>query len=153
MGLEQVRSTGPLWRPALQRLVLGDPRKVRVGGEQPELVADAKLGTDRVDGADLNAPPPGAIANLRGLEVVVAIGCQEGQGAEACHDRLLVPGTVKSLKELLIDEASGGDELAFGERSLQRADLRHIGWPVAAQRQRPDARIDEEAQSRERSRL
>lgn len=55
--------------------------------------------------------------------------------------------------ELLIDEASGGDQLAFGERSLQRADLRHIGWPVAAQRQRPDARIDEEAQSRERSRL
>ena len=30
-----------LGRPALQRLLLGDPREVRVGGEQPKLVADA----------------------------------------------------------------------------------------------------------------
>ena len=45
------------------------------------------------------------------------------------------------------------DQLAFGECPLEGGHLRNLGRPVAAQRQRPDARVDEEAQSRERSRL
>jgi hypothetical protein len=62
--------------------------------------------------------------------VVVAIGCQEGQGAKACHDRLLVLGTAESPDEILTDESGGRDQLAFGERSLQRADAPREAHPV-----------------------
>lgn len=37
--------------PALERLMLGDAREIRVGREQTKLIANAELGEDRVDGA------------------------------------------------------------------------------------------------------
>jgi len=142
-----------LRRPALQRFVLCDAREVRVGGEQPKLVTDAELGEDRVDGAHLEAAPARAVAELCGFEVVVTVGTQEGEGTETRHDRLLVARSVETLEELLVDEPRRHDEFASRERPLECADLRHVGWPVAAKRQRPDARVDEEAQLRERSLL
>ena len=142
-----------LRRPALQRLVLCDAREVRVGGEQPKLVTDAELGEDRVDGAHLEAAPARAVAELCGFEVVVTVGTQEGEGTETRHDRLLVARSVEALEELLVDEPRRHDEFASRERPLECADLRHVGRPVAAKRQRPDARVDEEAQLRERSLL
>jgi hypothetical protein len=96
---------------------------------------------------------PRTIAELCCFEVIVAVGAQKGEGAEARQDRLLVPRAEEPLKELLVDEAGGRDQLAFRERSLESGDLGHVGRPVATQRQRPDARVDEEAQPRERSRL
>ena len=91
--------------------------------------------------------------NVGGLEVVVSIWAQEGESGEAGHDRPLVPRAVKPLEQLLVDESRGRNELALDERLLEGADLRYVGRPIAAQRQGPDVRVYEEAQSRERSRL
>lgn len=62
--------------------MLRDAGEVRVGGEQGKLVADAELGQDRVDGADLDAAAARAVAELCRLEVVVSVGCQEGKAAK-----------------------------------------------------------------------
>lgn len=71
-----------LRRPALERLVLGDPREVGVGGEQAKLMADAELGQHGVDGSYLNAPPASAVAELSGLEVVMPGGLRKGRAAK-----------------------------------------------------------------------
>ena len=107
--------------------MLCDAREVGIRREQSELVANAELGEDRVDGADLNPATPSPIAQLRGLEVVVAIGRQEGQGAEARRDRLLVTGPLKSLEEFLVDEPRGRDQLTAREGALESGDLENLG--------------------------
>lgn len=142
-----------LWRPAFEWLVLGDPRESGVRREQAQFVADAELGEDRVDGGYLDAALAGAVAKLGRLVMVVPIGAQEGEGREARHDRPLIAGPVEALKQLLVDEPCGRDQLSLRERALEGAHLGRVGRPVAAQGQGPDARVDEEAQPRERSRL
>ena len=92
-------------------------------------------------------------AELRGLEVVVAIGSQEGEGAEPRDDGLLVARAAEALEELLVDEACRDDELAVRERSFEGADLGRRSGGIAAKREGPDARVHEERQARERSRL
>ena len=67
---------------------------------------DAELGQDRVDGPDLYAPSPRPVADLRGLEVVVAIWIQEGKGAEARDDLLLIAWAPESLEEARSRERS-----------------------------------------------
>ena len=133
--------------------MLGDAREVRVRGQQAKLVTDAELRQDRVDGAYLEAAAARPIPELRGLEVVVAIGSQEGEGAEPRDDGLLVARAAEALEELLVDEAGGDEELAVRERSFQGADLGRRGGGIAAKREGPDARVHEERQARERSRL
>lgn len=116
-------------------------------------MADAELSQDRVDGSQLEIPSAGAVANLRSFEMIVSIGRDERERSEASDDRLLRTGPMKPLKELLIDETRREDEHPAGQRSFEGTHLGAVGGSVPAKRERPDARVDEETQSRERSRL
>jgi len=98
-------------------------------------MANAELGEDGVDRAYLDAPPPGAIANLGGFKVVVTVGRDERKSSEPCDDRLLRARPMESLKDLLIDEARRNNEFAVRQRSLQGAHLDELGRWVAAKRQ------------------
>jgi hypothetical protein len=69
--------------------VLSDPGEIGGRREQSKLVANAKLGQDGVDRADLDPSALSAVAKPGCLEVVVSIGDQEGEGAEPSHDRLV----------------------------------------------------------------
>jgi hypothetical protein len=133
--------------------VLRNPCEVRIRGEQLELMSDAELSEDRIDRPDLHPSPASAVPDLRGLEVIAAIRRHEGQGSEARDDRLLRARSLKALEELLVDETGGDDEITAAKRSCERADFGLSGGGVAPKRQGPDARVDEQAQSRDRSRL
>ncbi len=61
---------------------------------------DADLREDGVDRPDLDATAAGAVAELCGLEVIVAVWREEGERGEAFDDGFLVPGSVEALKEL-----------------------------------------------------
>lgn len=89
-------------------------------------MANAELGEDRVDRAYLDAPPPGAIANLRGFKVVAAVGCDERKSSKSSDDRLLRARPLESLQDLLIDEPRRNHELADRQRSLQGAHLDEV---------------------------
>jgi hypothetical protein len=102
--------------------VLGDGFEVPIRDEQAKLVANAELGEDRVDGADLDATAAYATAELRSLEVVMAIRCDKRQGTETRDDRLLVAGAAKALEEFLVDERRSRDELPLREGMLERLD-------------------------------
>jgi hypothetical protein len=53
--------------------------------------------------------PVGPVAKLRGLEVVVSIGREKGEGTKARHDRPLVAGPTEPLEGLLVDQSGGRD--------------------------------------------
>jgi len=131
--------------------VLCDVPKIGVGREELQFVANAELGEDRVDGSYLDSPPPPAIANLRGFEVVVTIGRDERKSGEPGDDRLLCARPMEPLENLLVDESRRNNEFTVRQRSLEGAHLEEAGRWVAAQRQRPYAGVDEETQARERS--
>ncbi len=96
---------------------------------------DADLREDGVDRPDLDATAAGAVAELCGLEVIVAVWCEEGERGEAFDDGFLVPGSLEALEELLVDQARGHDEFSALEGTLQRGDVRLLGGCVAAERQ------------------
>lgn len=131
--------------------MLRDAREIGIGREELQFMANAELGEDRVDRSHLDSSPPGTIANLGGFKVVVTVGCDERKSSESGDDRLLRARPLESLQDLLIDEARRNNELAVCQRSLQGAHLDEVGRWVAAKSQRPDARVNEQAQSRERS--
>lgn len=131
--------------------MLCDPCEVSVCREQLELVADAELSEDCIDRPDLHPSPASTISDLRCLEVIVAIRRDEGKRSEARDDRLLRARALKALKELLVDEAGRNDEIAAAQRALESADFWKSGRRVSAKRDGPNARVDEQGQSRERS--
>lgn len=94
---------------------------------------DADLREDGVDRPDLNAAAAGAVAELCGLEVIVAVWRQEGEGGEAFDDGFTVPGSLEALEELLVDQARGHDEISALKGTLQRGDVRLLGGCVAAE--------------------
>lgn len=53
--------------------------EVRVGTEQGEVMADAQLRDQRVNGAHLDAIASAMIAEFSSLDVVEAVGADEGQ--------------------------------------------------------------------------
>src|SRR5271166_5405830 len=126
----------PVWRgryaprhlraPTPERFLLRDAREIGIGREELQFMANAELGEDRVDRAYLDAPPPGAIANLRGFKVVAAVGCDERKSSKSSDDRLLRARPLESLQDLLIDEPRRNHELADRQRSLQGAHLDEV---------------------------
>ena len=57
------------------------------------------------------------------------------------------------MEQFLQDHSGGGDDLTTSERMPQCPDLGHIRRGAPAQRERPDAGVDEQAHPRERSAL
>lgn len=64
----------------------GDPDKIIVGSEEGQIVPNADLSQNRIDGAHLNAPTAAAIPNLGGFDVVLSIGWEKRDGAEPLDD-------------------------------------------------------------------
>ena len=63
------------------------------------------------------------------------------------------PGTAESLEQLLKHEPGGHELLSALERSCENRDFGSVRGPVATESKRPDARVDEQRQPRERSAL
>jgi hypothetical protein len=108
-------------------------------------VPQAKLNQYGVDGSDLNAIPSTRVADLCGLDVVFAVRLEKSQGSESFNELAsrLRPG--KALQQLLQDQA-GGEHLVC---AFKRASKHFYGLggslSVAAESQRPDGRVNEQA--------
>ena len=115
--------------------------------------SDGQVGDEGIDRADLNTSGTQRVAHARRSDVIFARGREVLQRSEHLDD--LRPGSFRddALEQFLQDQPGGGDDLTTGERIAQRPDLGHIRRSVPAQRERPDARVDEQAHPRERSAL
>lgn len=134
-------------------MVRGDPREVLVRRQHRQLVPDAELSKESVDGADLDAPAPACRANVGSSDVVVAIRHEQRESGESVDDPFAGPGAAEALEQLLEDEPGRHDLLSVFERPGESVDGGKRRRPVAPKRERPDARLDEQRQARERSAL
>src|SRR5262245_29845258 len=116
-------------------------------------MTDAELGQQRIDSADLNARSPASVAQLCRINVVVPVGNEQRQRREPIEDARARSRSRKSLQQLLQDEA-GSEKLFPGRKRAH--ELKGFGCRsrrIASQGQRPHARINKQAQWRERSTL
>lgn len=110
-----------------------------------------KLRQQRVDGADLNAVTTTAVSETGGIDVVVAVSGEQRQGRKAIDDQLPRTRSRKALQKLLQDETREQRLFRFYNADQFACFNRRGG--AAAERERPDARIDKKAQPRLRSAL
>lgn len=109
--------------PESQVAKSGDACEILVGRQHCQLVPDAELSKQRVEGADLDAAPPTAVPQIGGLPMIFAIGIEKRNRAEPIEDLRGRPRPGKALKQFLQDQPGGGDRLPGFEGPNQRADF------------------------------
>ena len=129
----------------------GDSREVIVRRKKRQVMPNAELRQDRIDGANLDSRAATAIAKLGGLDMVLAVWRKQRQGAEALDDLTAVARPGKALEQLLQHQASGDHRVAAFESAPQGADLRQGSCCVAPKGERPGTCIYEQRHLRERS--
>ena len=83
--------------------------------------------------------------------MVGSVGNEQWQGCEAIDDGVASLGPSETLEQFLQHEPCREDALTIPEGFAQAPDTRLVAGPVTSQRQRPNARVNEEIHERERS--
>ena len=130
-----------------------DAAKIAIRREHRQIVAHTKLREKRIDGADRRAGAPTSVAQFCRVNVVLSVRDDERQGGEAVEYLRPCPGPRESLQQLLQDQSGRQDDILALQGAPQRVDFGRLRRAIPAERQRPYARVDEEAQSRLRARL
>ena len=127
--------------------------EVAVGCQQAKSVAEAQLGQQGVDRSDLDAASAAVVAERGGLDVILDLRRENGEQRELLHDPPRGGRPLETLEQFLEHDPGRDDDVApleaLGEEQAPRA--RRGG--CAAERQRPDAGVDEDVHERERSAL
>lgn len=127
--------------------------KIPVGTEHHEVVSDTKLREERIDRSDLKAGAPAFIAKVCGGGVVFALWHDERQRSEPIEDLCSRLRAAESLKKFLENQA-GRENRSFAlERVGQEVDAWVAVLSIPAQGKRPDTRIHENLQRRDRAAL
>lgn len=115
---------------------------------------DAQLGKQCVDGANLHAALAAGSAQGCCGNVVLAIWLKQRKGSKSLDDLGPVPGAREPLQQFLKYQACRDDDLRTEQRVSELVDLWFGGFSIAAKRQRPNARVDQQGHlSRDRSAL
>ena len=142
-----------LWCPDTQGTVLGSELEVVVGTQQGEIVPNAQLSEQRVDGADLNARSAACVPKIGRCDMVFAIGLKQGKRGEAFNDLCARLGSGESLKQFLENQPGRDNDIGAHEGVLEQVDFRLRGRGIAAQGERPNAGVDQQRHDLERSAL
>ena len=127
--------------------------EVLIRAQQNNIVPDAELGDERIDCADLHPRPAACVSKACRGDMVITVWLDQCERGEALHDLLARPGTREALQQFLQDQSGGDDDVRTGERLSECPHLGFFNLDIASERQRPDARIDQERHLRERSAL
>ena len=127
--------------------------EIEVGAQQNEIVPDAELPDECVDGTDLHTCPTAQIPEPCGGNVVLAIGLDQCQRGKSLDDLAACFCARKSLQQFLQDDACGDDKVCSGQSVLECLYLWQFNLDIPSESERPDARVDEERHLRDRSAL
>ncbi len=116
-------------------------------------MADAQLGDQRVYCANLDASPTTGVAEFSCADVVVPVRLNERQSCKGADDLISSLCAVEALEQFLKHQPSRDHDISSGECVLQCHNFRICGGCIAAQRERPNARINKERHLRVRSAL
>src|SRR5262245_55639393 len=139
--------------PYAQRGMHCNASEILVGRQHRQPVTDAELREQRVDGADLHAGATATVAKLRRGDVTLRSGPRSGSAVNRSIMSLRARGPAKPPAAAAAGRAPSSRlsrprrERAAGHRPPALPD------PVPAERERPDARVDDEGHRRERSAL
>ena len=125
-----------------------DMAEINVGGEQRQLVTNAKMRKQCIDRTRLDSARTTQISQFRSSNVIFPVGIQERKCGKAFDDLPFVLGTRESLQEFLQDQPRAQNPIARFEGLNERVHLRDIGRSVTTQQQRPDAGVNEKIQVR-----
>ncbi|HEY2093371.1 MAG TPA: hypothetical protein VGJ81_15940 [Thermoanaerobaculia bacterium] len=127
--------------------------KIPVRAEHHQVVSDAKLREERIDRSDLESAAAAFIAKVRGGDVVLALRHDERQRGEPLEDLCSRLRAAESLEKFLEDQA-GRENRSLALKCVgQEVNARIAVLPIAAQRKRPDTRVNEDFQRRDRAAL
>jgi hypothetical protein len=125
--------------------VLRGSAEVVIRAEQDQIVSAAELNEYRIDGSDLDAATAARVADLCSFDVIFTARLNEPKRSEPL-DQLPTPlWTGKALKELLQHQTRGKDLVCPLKGMLQGLHFRHGRFVIAAEGERSDARVDEQA--------
>ena len=113
----------------------------------------AKASQQRIDRSDLDAGASAGIAKQCGLDMVLPVRDDKRERREPIDDLVSGLRAGESLQWLLEDQSGGVDRFSALKCRDQTFDLGLVLRGIAAQRQRPDARVDEQVHRRVRSAL
>lgn len=130
----------------------GGVLEVLVGAEQLEVVGDAQLSDEGVDGAELNSGAATRVSQVCSRDVVLSRRLNEGKCAQASTDLGLGALRQKTLKKLLDDEACRDHQVRL-DSHCQTPDRGAARWGVTTKCKRPDAGVDQNRHVRERCAL
>ena len=130
-----------------------DIAEISIGRQHRQVMAEAKLRQQRIDGADLNAATPALVSQLGRVHVIAPVRHQERQCPKPIEELATVSRAGKPLQQLLQNEPRGHQLFARFDGADQLTTFDRRGGCVAPERQGPNAGIDKEAQRRDRSAL
>jgi len=134
--------------------MLSSGLKVLVRGQQNQVMPASELDQQSVNGPDLDSATATGVSDLGGFNVVLAVRHQESQGRKPLYKLISDLGSGEALKKLLKYKASGEHLIRSKERVAQGRHLGRALHGIAAKRERPHARVDEETHGlRDRSAL
>jgi len=112
---------------------------------------DTELRDQSIDRSALNTAFATIVPQSRCRNVVLAIRCQQWKRRKSIDDLFSRLRTRESLEKFLQHET--GRDYAFSalQSTPKPRNLRHVNWLIASQEQRPNTRIDEQAQPRDLS--
>ena len=113
-----------------------------------------ELDQQRVNGSDLDSATATRVSDLSGFNMVFAVRHQESQGRKPLHKLISRLGPGEALKQLLKYKARREHLIGTKERVAQGGYFWRALLGVAAQREGPHARVDEQTHGlRDRSAL
>jgi hypothetical protein len=127
--------------------------EVLIGAEKNEVVPDAELRDQGIDGSNLYTGPATCVSHACRSHMVFAVGLNQCQRSELLDDLFAGLGTREALKKFLQHQTGRDNNVCASKRVLQRLYLGLFNLNVASEGKRPDARIDQERHFRERSAL
>ena len=85
--------------------------------------------------------------------MVLAIGLKQREGSETLDDLAACLSAGEASQQFLQDDAGRDDDVGARQRLLERMYFRYLTRDVPSERERPDARVDEQRHLRDRSAL
>ena len=119
-----------LCRPQPKRRQLRDPFEVRIRRQHQELVLNAHLSKQCVNGAHLYALPPAGVSQLGRVNVVLPVRYDKGECRKPLHDSIPSFRACETLKQFLEDQARCEDRLACLERMFEQTHLEVRWWSI-----------------------
>jgi hypothetical protein len=127
--------------------------EVLVCAQERQLVPNAQLRQQRVDGADLHTRSSASVAQHSGGNVILAIGLKQRKRGKTLDDLSLSLRPRESLKQLLQHQASRHYNISAYQRVFERVHRGLRGLGVTSQCQRPNAGVHHQRHVRDRSAL